>query len=250
MTKNAEPRQEHSPVAILTELAVEGTSTFIEAQRIFLNLVQQENDLLMNGVKERIGISMPLVAMTDLARRSINTLINMQQGFLTTTSKQTLHWLESVQTGKGYQSKQVVELAREAMENFVHAHQQFLDALTQATIKATSGKPGQGAKPVQKTEVSKLAREAAALFIDAQKKVLDVLGQQMNVNVNAATEAVETLSPARLAPIVEIPAKAVKNLFEGEKALLQSVIASQKKSKGGQARKHSRGRTVRQRKTA
>jgi hypothetical protein len=247
MPKHPEPRSEHSPLAILTELAVEGTSTFIEAQRIFLNLIQQENDLFMDGVKERIGVSAPMVAMTDLARRSIDTLIDMQHELLTTTSKQTMHWLESVQAGKGYQSAQVVELAREAMENFVHAHQTFLDVLTQETTKATSGKTAPA--PAQKKELSKLAREAASLFIDAQKKVLDVLGQQMNVNLNAATQAVETLSPTRLAPMVAIPAKAVKTFFDGEKALLQSVMESRKKSKAGESGNHSRKHTVR-RKTA
>lgn len=242
MPKHPEPRSEHSPLAILTELAVEGTSTFIEAQRIFLNLIQQENDLFMDGVKERIGVSAPMVAMTDLARRSIDTLIDMQHGLLTTTSKQTMQWLESVQAGKGYPSTQVVELAREAMENFVHAHQKFLDVLTQETTKATSGKAEHA--PAQKKELSKLAREAASLFIDAQKKVLDVLGQQMNVNLNAATQAVQTLSPTRLAPMVEIPAKAVKTLFDGEKALFQSVMESRKKSKTGQSGNHSRKHTV------
>lgn len=242
MPRNAEPRQEHSPLAILTELAVEGTSTFIEAQRILLNLIQQENGLLMDGVKERIGVSAPMVAMTDLARRSIDTLIDMQHGMLTTTSKQTLHWLESVQAGKGYQSAQVAGLAREAMENFVHAHKKFLDVLTQETMKATSGKTEHA--PVQKKELSKLAREAAALFIDAQKKVLDVIGQQMNVNMDAATRAVETLSPARFAPVVQIPAKAVKTFFDGEKALLQSVIEKQKKARMGQTGNHSRKQKV------
>jgi len=48
---------EHSPVAILTELAVEGTSSFIEAQRILLNLAQHENDIVMGGVKERVSAS-------------------------------------------------------------------------------------------------------------------------------------------------------------------------------------------------
>ncbi len=247
MPKNAEPRREHSPLAILTELAVEGTSTFIEAQRIFLDLMQHENDLLLSGVKERIGVSAPMVAMTDLARRSIDTLIDMQHGLLTTTSKQTLDWLESVQAGKGYQSTQVVTLAREAMENFLHANQKFLDVLTQETMKATSGKTEH--VPVQKKKVAELAREAASLFIDAQKKVLDVLGQQLNVNLNAATQAVGTLSPARFAPIIEIPAKTVKTFFEGEKALLQSAIEAQKKVTAGRHGNHSRKRYVR-RKTA
>jgi len=224
MSKNADSR---SPVTILTELAVEGTSTFIEAQRIFLNLIQQENNLILNGVKERVGFSAPVSALTSFAHRSIDTLINLQQGFLTTTSKQTLHLLESVQSGKINQTAQVVAVAREAMENFIHANQQLLDALSQEAINATK----HTVKPEQPIELAKLARQAAALFIEAQKRVLDVLGQQMNVNVNAATEAVEALSSARLAPVAEIPVKAVKTLFDSENGLLKSVIGAQAKPK-------------------
>ncbi len=205
MPRNTELRHPPSPLAILTELAVEGTSSLIEAQRIFLNLLQQENNILMNGVKERVGGSVTMGAMTDLTRRGLDTFIGMQQDFLTTTSKQTLHWLEAVQAGKGYQGTHLADLAREGIDNFVHAQQQFLDVLKQETAKATSGKAAAHIKPVKKTELSKLARDAASSFIDAQKKVLDVLGQQMNVNLNAATQAVETLSPARLFSMTKLP---------------------------------------------
>ena len=95
MPRNTEPRQQSSPLATLTELAVEGASSLIEAQRIFLTLAQQENALLMNGVKERVGDSPAAAAVTDLTRRSLDTLIDMQQEFLTLTSKQTLQWLEA-----------------------------------------------------------------------------------------------------------------------------------------------------------
>ena len=243
--------QEYSPVTILTELAVEGTSSFIEAQRIFLNLIQQENNLLLNGVKERIGNSAPAAAVTDLARRSVDTWVDLHQSLLTTTSKQTLQWLESVQNGKGYKADHLVELAREATEDFIRAQKQFVDVLAQETTRATRGKPEPDSTPAQKTELSKLAREAATLFIDAQKKVLDVLGQQMNVNLNAATQAVETLSPTRLVPMAEIPAKAVKSFFDQEAALFQSAVGqSGKKSGVGAARGHSRQRAARTTKSA
>ena len=249
MPQNTEPRQPHSPLAILTELAVEGASSFIEAQRIFLNLAQQENDLLMNGVKERVGNSTPAVAMTDLMRRSLDTLIDMQQEFLTLTSKQTLQWLDAVQSGKGYQNAHLVDLAREGMKKFVHAHQKLLDVLTQETIRATSGK-SEHPRPLKKTEVAELAREAADLFVDAQKKVLDVAGQQMSTNLKAATQAVETLSPARLATVTELPAKAVKRFVEGKKALLQSLVEPGKRSKAVGMDGQPRKRAVRRRKPA
>src|SRR5690349_10972009 len=86
--------REHSPLALLTDLAVEGTSSFIEAQKILLHLALEENQRMMNGIKERVADSPQAVAMTDLIRRSLDTLLRMQQDFLRTTSKQTLQWLE------------------------------------------------------------------------------------------------------------------------------------------------------------
>src|SRR5437660_8474089 len=74
MRTHTKPHDEHSPLDILTELAVEGTSSLVEAQRALLNLAQQENDIILNGVKERIGGFLPAVAMTDLVRRSLETL--------------------------------------------------------------------------------------------------------------------------------------------------------------------------------
>lgn len=245
MPRHTESRQTHSPLSILTELAVEGASSFIEAQRIFLNLAQQENHLLMNGVKERVGDSAPAVAMTDLMRHSLDTLIDMQQEFLTLTNKQTMHWLEAMQAGKGYQSAHLVDLARQGMEKFLHAHQRLLDVVTQETVKATRHKPEHIA-PAKKTEVAQLAREAADLFVDAQKKVLDVLGQQMNANVNAATQAVATLSPAPLANVTELPAKAMRTFVESKKAVLESLTQLAKKPKVAVgAHKHPRKRAVR-----
>lgn len=244
MPRHVESSRTPSPLSILAELAVEGASSFIEAQRIFLNLVQQENELLMNGVKERVGDSAPAAAMTDIVRRSLDTLIDMQQEFLTLTNKQTMHWLEAMQTGKLYQSAHLVDLAREGMEKFLHAHQRLLNVLTQETAKATSHKP-EHAIPAKQTDVANVAREAADLFIDAQKKVLDVLGHQVNTNLNAATQAVETLSPARLANVTEFPSKAVRTFVEGEKALLQSLAQLAKKPKVVANNKHPRKRAVR-----
>jgi len=55
MRTHTTSHDEHSPMSLLTELAVEGTSTLVEAQRTFLHLAQQENDIILNGIKERVG---------------------------------------------------------------------------------------------------------------------------------------------------------------------------------------------------
>ncbi|HXZ79489.1 MAG TPA: hypothetical protein VEG30_06125 [Terriglobales bacterium] len=221
---------EHSPIAILRELAVEGTSSFIEAQRILLNLAQQENEIVMTGIKERVAGSVPAVAMTDLVRRSIGTFLGMHEDFLKITSKQTLEWLEETKksvTGGTH----LVDLARQAMETFVHAQKKFLDVVAEETTRVTTGRPDKTARMVKKTALAKLARDASNAFIDAQKKLLDTAGQQMNVNLKAATRTMELLNPARLIPMANITGEGVKSFVDAEKALIDSVVKPRAGSK-------------------
>jgi len=214
---------EHSPAAILTELAVEGTSSFIEAQRILLNLAQHENEIVMGGVKERVSASVPATATTDLVRRSIDTFIDMHREFLKITSKQTVDWLE--QAGKGkYGGTHTVDLARESMENFVDAQKKFLDVVAQETTRLTSGRSEKAAHVVKKTELAKLARDASNAFVEMQKKMLDIAGQQMNVNLKAATRTLEILKPFRLLPMANITGEGVKRFVDAEKAMIDSMI--------------------------
>ena len=214
---------EHSPTAILTDLAVEGTSSFIEAQRILLNLAQHENEIVMGGVKERVSASIPATATTDLVRRTIDTFIDMHREFLKITSKQTLDWLEHAAKGK-YDGTHTVDLAREAMGNFVDAQKKFLDVIAQETTRLTSGKSEKAAKAVKKTELSKLARDASNAFIEMQKKMLDIVGQQMNVNLKAATRALEVIKPFRLLPMANFTGEGVKRFVDAEKAMIDSMI--------------------------
>ena len=227
MPKTTEARHQPSPLALITELVAEATSSLIEAQRISLHLAKQENDIVMNGIKERMGGFTPGEALTEIFRHGLDTAIGMQQDFLTATSKQTAHWLETVQAGKGYDGARVLELAREGIDDFVRAQHKFLDVLAQETGKVTRGRHDQH-KPVKKTELSQLAREATTAFIEAQKKMLDVVGQQMNVNLNTATRVAETLSP-RFSPMTRLPGEAMKAIVGAEKTLVKSVIEPGKK---------------------
>lgn len=219
---------EHSPLAILTELAVEGTSSLVEAQRALLNLAQQENEIILNGVKERVGGFVPAVAMTDLVRRSLDTLLGMQQELLTTTSKQTLQWLESEKAGKDDRAAHLVEFAREGVETFARAQKKFLDVVAHEAQNATSSKKEHDVKPVKKTELAHLAREAGNAFVEAQKRLLDVMGQQMNVNLDITTRAMEMMSPSRLAPMADLTGEGVRNFVDAQKSLIGSLIKPKK----------------------
>jgi len=244
MRKDTRHEDEHSPVAILTELAIEGTSSLVEAQRTLLNLAQQENDILMNGFKEQIAAFQPAVAITDLVRRSLDTLIGMQQDLLTLNSKQALHWFEQGKAGKGSSSAHAFDFAREELDAFARAHKKLLDVLSEETAKATSGKREQHAKPVKKTEWSKVAREAADAFLEAQKRLLDVLGQQMNVNLDVATRAGDILSPSRLLPTAMSAGQRVKSFVDAETSLIGSMFKPSKRSKPVNVSKHHRSRKV------
>lgn len=228
MPTHTKSRDQHSPLDLLTELAVEGSSSLVEAQRTLLDLAQQENEIIMNGVKEQVGAYLPAVAVTDLVRRSLDTLIGMQHELLTTTSKQTLQWLEPEQTGKTDRTAQMVAFAREGVETFTRAQKKFLDVVAQETVRVTSGKQ-EHEKHAKKTEVAKLAREAGSAFIEAQKRLLDVMGQQMNVNLDVATRTLGMMSPSRLLPMANLTGDGVRNFMNAETSLFGSIIKPTKK---------------------
>lgn len=221
-------REQYSPMDVLTELAVEGTSSLLEAQRTLLDLAKQENDILFKGMKERMRDFVPGVAMADMVRRSVDTLIGMQHELLTATARQTMEWVESEKAGKNHRSARLMELAREAVESFTRAQQKFLDVVAQESVKATGGKLSHHEQAAKKTEVAVLAREAANAFIDAQKKLLDVMSQQVNVNLDLSTKSLGMMSPARLVPTANLTEKRVKNFFKAETELVGALIKPRK----------------------
>jgi hypothetical protein len=242
MPTHSKPQDDRSPLAILTELAVEGTSSLVEAQRAFLSLAQQENEIICKGLKERTGSFLPAFAVTGLVESSVGTLIEMQQDLLTNTSKQTLQWLESEKTEKGGRAAQLADFAREGVETFTRAQKKFLESVAHETATATGKRPHDGT-PVKKTELAQLAREAGNAFVEAQKRLLDVMGQQMNVNLDAATRTMELMSPAQLLPMATRAGEGMKNFFDAETSMIGSVIKPGKKAAGRV--KPVRGRTAR-----
>lgn len=244
MPTHTKADEEQSPLDILTELAVEGTSSLVEVQRTLLNLAHQENDIILNGVKERISGFLPAVAMTDLVRRSVETLLGMQQELLTSTSKQTLDWLQSERAGKGKRAAHLLEFAREGVETFTRAQRKFLEVVAQETEKATSGKKEPESKVAKKTELADLAREAGNAFVEAQKRLLDVMGQQMNVNLDATSRAVGMISPARFVPVASHARESVRDFVDQETSLIGSFL---KPRKGSVSRKPKRARAARRR---
>ena len=184
----------HSPRVVLSEMAGESMTNFIEAQKALLDLSKQQNEILMTAVKERIGEG-PAHATADLVRRSVDTFIHMQEEFLKIAAKQNHIWVEAAKTGKPFPGRApFVGLAREGMENLAKAQKEFFDVIVDETAKATGGKRA-AIKKTKRTELSKLARQAAQLFINTQEKMAEIVGKQMNANVKTAGKTLELLQP-------------------------------------------------------
>jgi len=216
---------DHSPLALLTEMAVEGTSTLVEAQRAILDLAKQENEIILTGLKGKIGGFQPAIAMTDLVRRSVDTLIDMQQELLTTGSRQTMLWLQSQDAGEG--AARFAEFAREGVETFTRAQTKFLHALEQESAKAMGGKREHDAA-VSKKQLTELAREAGRAFIEAQKRMLDLVGQQMNVGVDLSSRALGMVPSSELAPLANRATSGIRDFMAAEGALIESVLKTKK----------------------
>jgi len=221
-----------SPTAILSEVAEEGMTTFLEGQKVLLELGKQQNEILMGGVKERVGSCPRRQALVDLLRRGVDTFIEMHEEYLKMASKQTHAWLESAKAGKPYQPEHVVDLAREAMENFAKAQKRFLDVVAEETAKVTSGKPTNGAaRKLKPTELSDLARQAMDSFVEAQKRLVDVAGRQMNAGARTAGKTMDMLKPFPFLPLNELTREVVKSYVDAQKALMEVVVKSANKPK-------------------
>jgi hypothetical protein len=214
----------HSPTAILSEIAEDGMANFLEGQKVLLELGKQQNEILLTGVKERVGDDPRRQAMIDLLRRSVETFIQMQEEYLKIASKQTHTWLESAKAGKPYQPEHVVDLAREGMDNFVKAQKGFLDVIAEETAKATRGKSTNGAGKKKQTDLSALARQTTESFLEAQKRLVDVAGRQMNASVETAGKTLELLKPFPFLPVSELTREAVKSYVDAQKALMDVVV--------------------------
>ena len=215
----------HSPTAIFGEVAGEVVANFIEGQKVLLDLGKQQNDLVMTGVKDRVGQWPVAYAMTDLLRRSVDTFIDMQETTLKIAGKQTHTWIESAKNGKPYQPEHLVDTAREGLENFVQAQKRFLDVIAEETAKATSGKHVTAAgKKVKKVELQELARQATESLIEAQKRLVDLTGQQINAGVKSAGKTLDLLRPFPFLPLNELTQEVVKSYVEAQKALMEVMV--------------------------
>jgi len=210
------------PVAMVKEFAGEGLVNFIEGQKLILGLTQRESEILATGVQERVGGFAVTDALVETIRRSVDTFVEMQLDYLKSASKQVHGRLAAVKAGEEYEGDSLVELAREGLENFVHAQKKFLHVVAEETSKVTGGKEPTVSK-AKKTALTELAREAADSFIDAQKKLMDVAARQIHVTLKTAGHVAKMMPAVPYKDIPELTREGYKSFVEAEKAVIESV---------------------------
>ena len=228
----------YSPGTILTELAVKGTANLAEAQRILLNLVEQENKIVMDGVKGCVSGSATAVSIANRLRRSIDTVVEMKQEFLVIANEYVQARLKESKAD----TASLVDAARDAMENLLRAQKKLLDIVFEKGAKG--GKAEDGGK---NKVVSELAREAASALMEAQKSLLDLAGQQVNANWQTASHAAEMINSLRLNLTPNITGDGVKNFVDAQKAVVDSIIKSDNGHKGATRAKSGSKRQARRR---
>uniref|UniRef100_Q027M9 Uncharacterized protein n=1 Tax=Solibacter usitatus (strain Ellin6076) TaxID=234267 RepID=Q027M9_SOLUE len=215
-----------------TEMAGEGISNFIAAQRVLLNLAQRQSEIVATVVKERVGGPAPVAAVTDLFSRGVETVIGMQQHFLTLAARQADEWIDATKSGEPFEGIHLTALARESMETFVRSQKKFLDVLAEETAHATEGN---GQRTAAKTELAELARQSAEAYIDAQKKLLDVATQQLKVNAKTAREAMEAINPMPVETLGKLARNTVDGFLESQQSLLNLMVKPPKPAKTHEA---------------
>ena len=216
------PDPENSAKAVLTELAVEGTSSLVEAHRALLDLAQQENELILKGLKDQVSGFVPAAAMTDFVRRSVDAIIDIQHELLTNSSKQAMKWMQPEGTAND-RAAQVLDFAREGVETFARAQKKFLDAVSEESMKAVSGRPEHKKEADAATDVRQLAHDAGSAFIEAQQRLLEVMNQQANVNLQIASRTADLVSPSQLLPLASLAGETIKSFLDAETALVGSL---------------------------
>jgi len=224
--EESDAASKNSTRSILVEMAVEGTANYIEAQRILLDLAQKENELVLRGVKQRVGASETALGVTNVVGHGIDTFIEMQHNFLTLISKATENWIKNAGDIKELANYGPVCLANDAMKEFVVAQKKFLDVVAEESHKPEGKKEH---KKIEHTDLVELGREATESFIEAQKKMLDLAGQQMNVSTQSLSKVLEVRAPIRLAPMLDVFGDGVKSLVEAERALVDNMAKARKR---------------------
>ena len=128
--------------------------------------------------------------------------------------------LAAIKEGKPYEGKNLAEIAREGLENFIHTQKKFLDLVLAVAQPKTNAKPGRkGVKAAERKELTALAKEGVETFVQSQQRLLALAASQIQETLKAAREVV-TPSPEPSTSLGEFARRGAENFINAQKSLL------------------------------
>jgi hypothetical protein len=210
------------PLTGMVEIAGQTLANFVAAQKILLDLAAEENALMQTGVKEALNLSGRPAAMTDAISEGVNALVAMQKKYLDMVNHQSQAVVEAIKEGKPFEGKNLAEITRESVDNFVHTQKKFLDLVTDVTRAEANGKAPKITKAAR-VKVTELAKEGMDKFVDSQKKLLDLATHEIEGAIKTAQEIVRP-SPEPSTSLGEFARKGVENFVNAQKSLLDVAV--------------------------
>lgn len=178
--KEAPPPSRNSIPGLFGEWIRQGAEGFIATQKILLDLVAQQNALALTMVRERLGAFTPTPSgkLVELAGRGFENFMEAQRVLLEFAAQQNQIIAHALRPGiPGETLKNVADVARFGIDNFIGAQKRFIDLAEEQTRGAIADyKEG---KKMDGGRLGGLARDAMKNFIDSQKKFLDIVEERM-----------------------------------------------------------------------
>jgi hypothetical protein len=211
------------PLTAMVDLAGQGIANFVAAQKILLDLAAEENSLMCQGVKDGMGLTGTPAAITDAVGEAVTTFVGMQKKYLQMVEEQSHAVVAAIKDGTPYEGKNLGEVAREGLANFVHTQKRFLDLLTDVTRVDADGKGHKGIKAADRRKLVALAKDGMDKLVDSQKKLLEVATRQIDGGVGTFKEMVRS-SPEPSTTLGESMRRGVENLIQAQKSLLDVAM--------------------------
>jgi hypothetical protein len=156
--------------AILTDTMREGVQEFVDMQKKFLKLVEDQSMAAVEALKE--GKPYEGKKLGEVTREGLENFVHTQKRFLDLVAEAAGY---NGRTHK-FARRKVSAMAKEGVDKFVEAQKDLLDVAARQ-IEATMKAAGEIMQPPVEpsTSLTDIARRSMDNFIHAQKSLLDVV---------------------------------------------------------------------------
>jgi hypothetical protein len=189
-----------SPAAhAIADLLGRTVNTYLDMQQEFLKLVGKQTHTWVEAAKA--GKPYQGEHLVDLARETMENLVQAQKQFLDVISEETERAIGGKHPTrvKKVKKAEVAELVRIATKSFIDAQKKLFDVAGKqmnSGVKA-AGKSMELLRPFPFLPLAELTREGVQSYVDAQKALMEVMVKSRDGHKRAARVAHRGKRPAR-----------------------------------------------------